>query len=85
MTGITPVQARAQLRQHHFAHMHSSITAERVTEAVERELVSLDNPGFCLACGAEAEGVEPDAEQYACEICGEAAVYGAAEILVAIA
>ncbi|MGH8297407.1 MAG: hypothetical protein ACRETZ_18175 [Steroidobacteraceae bacterium] len=95
MTGITPPgegrdQARAQLRRHHFAHMHPSITAERITDAVERELISLDNPsrrrpGSCLACGAEAEGVEPDAEQYACESCGEAAVYGAAEILVAIA
>jgi predicted RNA-binding Zn-ribbon protein involved in translation (DUF1610 family) len=85
MAAIIPVQARTQLRQHHFAHIHPSITVERVTEAVERECTSLDDPGFCLACGAEAEGVEPDAEQYACESCGEAAVYGAAEILVAIA
>ncbi|MGH8294719.1 MAG: hypothetical protein ACRETZ_04350 [Steroidobacteraceae bacterium] len=95
MTGITPPgegrdQARAHLRQYHFAHVHPSITAERIADAVERELISLDNPsrrrpGSCLACGAEAEGVEPDAEQYACEICGERAVYGAAEILVAIA
>jgi hypothetical protein len=85
MTGTTPAQARAQLRRRHFAHIHPSITAERVTEAVECEFTSLDDPGFCLACGAEAEGVEPDAEQYTCEICGEPAVYGAAEILIAIA
>ena len=90
MTRITPAQARAQLRRRHFAHMHPSITAERVAGAVERELVTLDNPsrrkpGSCLACGAEAEGVEPDAEQYECESRGEAAVYGAAEILIAIA
>ena len=85
MTGITPAQVRAQLRRRHFAHIHPSITAERVADAVERELATLDNPGFCLACGAEAEGVEPDAEQYACEICGEPAVYGAPEILIAIA
>jgi hypothetical protein len=56
-----------------------------VADAVERELTTLDNPGFCLACGAEAEGCEPDAEQYPCESCGELAVYGAAEILIAIA
>ena len=62
MTRITPTQARAQLRQHHFAHMHPSITAERVADAVE-----------------------PDAEQYECESCGEPAVYGAAEIPIAIA
>jgi hypothetical protein len=81
MTGITLVQARAQLRQHHCAHIHPSITADRVAEAVEREFTGLDNPGFCLACGAETEGVELDAEQYAYESCGEPAVYGAAEIL----
>jgi hypothetical protein len=62
-----------------------TITAERVTDAVERQFTGLDNPGFCLACGAEAEGCEPDAEQYKCESCGAAAVYGAEEILIAIA
>ena len=85
MFTTTPPQARAQLRRHHFALIHPSITAERVAQAVERELITLDNPGFCLACGAEAEGCEPDAQQYVCESCGEAAVYGAAEILIAIA
>jgi hypothetical protein len=59
--------------------------AERVTEAVERQFTSLDNPGFCLSCGADAEGCEPDAQQYECESCGAAAVYGAEEILIAIA
>jgi hypothetical protein len=70
--------------------MHPSVTAERVAEALSCELTTLDNPsrrkpGSCLACGAEADGCEPDAEQYLCESCGEPAVYGAAEILVAIA
>lgn len=85
MPSITSAQARAELRRQNFAHMHSSVTAERVAEAVEREMTGLDNPGFCLACGAEADGVEPDAEQLTCESCGERAVYGAAEILIAIA
>jgi predicted RNA-binding Zn-ribbon protein involved in translation (DUF1610 family) len=84
MPAITPAHARQQRREHHFAHMHPSITAERVGEAVERELTTLDNPGFCLACGAEAEGCEPDARQYQCESCGKFAVYRAAEILIAI-
>ena len=82
MSAITPAQARAQLRRDHFAHIHPSITGERVTDAVEHQFTSL---GFCLACGAEAEGCEPDARQYECESCGAAAVYGAEEILIAIA
>ncbi len=60
--------------------VHHSITAERVQEAVERAAASLDNPGFCIVCGAEAEGVEPDAREYECESCGEHAVYGAEEL-----
>jgi hypothetical protein len=85
MPTITPAQARSQLRHYHFAHMHPSITAERVIEAVEREFTSLDNTGFCLACGGEADGCEPDAQGYECESCGEPAVYGAQEILIALA
>lgn len=53
-------------------------------EAVERENETLDNPGFCLACGADAEGVEPDARRYPCESCGEPQVHGAQELLLHI-
>lgn len=59
------------------AALHPSLTEARVTEAVERAYSSTDNPGFCRACGAEADGVEPDAEGYECEHCGEHAVMGA--------
>jgi hypothetical protein len=62
--------------------VHPSITQERVMEAAERWQVSLDNPGFCIACGAEAEGCEPDASKYICEACEEPAVYGASELLI---
>jgi hypothetical protein len=50
-----------------------------------RRLVSLDNPGFCLDCGADADGVEPDARQYRCESCGLLAVFGADEVLLMVA
>jgi hypothetical protein len=43
-------------------------------------MTDLDNPGFCIACGEDAEGVEPDAREYECECCGADAVYGAQEI-----
>jgi hypothetical protein len=37
--------------------------------------------GFCIACGLEHMGIEPDARRYPCESCGEKAVYGAQELL----
>jgi hypothetical protein len=64
--------------------IHPSITAERVEEAVEREQRSLDNPGFCVVCGADAEGVEPDARKCECESCGAPGVYGPSELLLMI-
>ena len=62
--------------------IHPSVTPERVEAAVEREQTSLDNPGFCIRCGADADGVEPDARKCECEICGESGVYGASELLI---
>lgn len=62
--------------------MHKSITIERIIDAVERHSIGLDNPGFCLACGHEQEGCEPDARKYECESCGAREVYGAAELLM---
>ena len=38
--------------------------------------------GFCVACGDEAYGVEPDARRYRCESCGANAVFGAEELLI---
>ncbi len=67
------------------AEMHPSVTVERVCGAVYRRLVSLDNPGFCLACGADAHSVEPDARRYRCDSCGLLAVFGADEVLLMIA
>ena len=64
---------------------HRSITRERVLAAVERRMFGLDNPGFCIVCGEEAEGVEPDARRYKCEHCGECTVYGADEIAMRMA
>ena len=40
-----------------------------------------NNEGFCRACAAEVEGIEPDAEAYICPHCGEAKVYGAETLL----
>lgn len=61
---------------------HPSISLDRIAEAVERYQTTLDNPGFCLSCGIEAGGCEPDAREYECEACGEPEVFGAEELLL---
>lgn len=58
--------------------IHPSITSERIDTVIE----SNDCIGFCIACGETTFNVEPDAEKYKCESCGENKVYGAEEILI---
>lgn len=61
--------------------MHKSINIDRAMDAVVRQMTGHDSPGFCLDCGEEQEGCEPDMRGGTCECCGEAFVYGAEEIL----
>lgn len=61
--------------------IHRELTLTVVIEAIERRRSSLDNPGFCVACGKECEGCEPDATDIECEHCGEPCVHGAEELL----
>lgn len=53
-------------------------------EYSESEFLDAENDfgGRCLACGAEAYGVEPDACNYACEECGEDQVFGLMELMI---
>ena len=48
-------------------------------------MTSLDNPGFCLDCGSDTDGIEPDARHSECDSCGLLAVFGAEEVLLLIA
>jgi hypothetical protein len=59
----------------------SVVSIEQVMSAIE----SGEYAGFCLACGEQADGVEPDARNYLCESCGQRKVFGAEEILIAMA
>jgi hypothetical protein len=61
--------------------MMAKVSIDQVMDAVE----SGEDMGFCLACGAEAYGVEPDARKYECEECGANKVYGAEELLLMVA
>lgn len=60
--------------------VHKSITPERIHDALQRYR-QLENPGFCVKCGADAYGCEPDAREYTCEECDQPGVYGAEEML----
>jgi hypothetical protein len=53
------------------------IAQARIIRAIE----SGESIGFCTSCGNEAYGVEPDANGYKCESCGQLAVMGAEELL----
>jgi hypothetical protein len=64
---------------------HKSLTDDVIMDACDRRLSSLDNPGFCLICGLEADGCEPDAQNYQCESCGAEQVFGCEELMMEIA
>jgi predicted RNA-binding Zn-ribbon protein involved in translation (DUF1610 family) len=56
-------------------------TFEKLVQQVGHDLTDCST-GICVACGAEAENVEPDAVRYSCEQCGKPAVYGAEELAI---
>ena len=76
--------AKFKINAGEMVELSSKVTAEAVTDAVERQMTSLDNPGFCVVCGEENEGCEPDARRYRCEFCHNMSLYGAEEILLSI-
>lgn len=57
-----------------------------------RQIVSLDDVltacenddaiGFCLTCGTQADGIEPDTLDSECEACGAFRVCGTDELLI---
>lgn len=61
---------------------HIQIDTNRLLAAVQESHFGMSNPGFCLACGDDADGVEPDARNYPCHSCGKKQVFGAEEVLL---
>lgn len=64
--------------------LHPSLTMKVICDAVERHNTTLDNPGFCIKCGLEHDGCEPDMRKGECEACGTDTVYGAEELLIRV-
>jgi len=62
--------------------MPNIIDPVRLLEAVQEQMFGTENPGFCIKCGEERDGCEPDARKYHCDACGEESVYGAQELLM---
>lgn len=58
--------------------MAKKLTLDRVMKAARAD----DGIGFCISCGNDQRGCEPDAQEYTCESCGKPTVYGADEILL---
>ena len=61
---------------------HRQVDEKVTVSRVEAMLRADDNEGICVLCGADASGVEPDAEAYTCEICNQEGVYGAEQLLL---
>lgn len=55
---------------------------DRAIKMCEESETTLSNPGICLACGADADGCEPNARNYECEACGKNKVFGAQEVIM---
>ena len=49
----------------------SKLNVDRVLQAAEEQMFGTEDVGFCIKCGHEQDGCEPDAERYRCEECGE--------------
>ncbi len=62
--------------------VHESVTLDRIMAGTEESQFGMRDDGICVACGEDATGVEPDAEQYRCESCGKRAVYGCEQLLL---
>jgi hypothetical protein len=56
----------------------TNVSLDQIMQAIESD----DYIGFCVACGAEHYGIEPDARGYDCEECDQPKVYGAEELLL---
>ena len=62
----------------------AKISRNAIIRAAEESMFGMGNPGFCIACGEEREGCEPDAANYECYDCEEMAVHGAESLMMLV-
>jgi hypothetical protein len=62
--------------------MPNTIDPDALIAAAQESTFGLGNAGFCIACGEEADGCEPDVRNYPCDACGERKVFGAMELII---
>ncbi len=55
---------------------------KKITAAAVKAMKGLASPGWCVKCGKEHKGIEPDARKYVCAKCGSTSVYGAEELVL---
>lgn len=58
------------------------VTLQLSFKQVQTAAESSDYVGFCVSCGYEQYGVEPDAREYECEECKSLTVFGAEQLLL---
>ena len=61
--------------------IHPSITLDKLDRAIYARNTSLDNPGYCIACGARSNECEPDARALTCRRCKKDTVYAPEELV----
>lgn len=62
-------------------NLHHSVTLSRLLGLASDREHTTDNPGVCIACGADHDSSEPDACQLECYECDAFKVYGAEALL----
>lgn len=59
-----------------------NITVEMVEDALESSVFDTDYISYCILCGAEHQGFEPDTRGAICDHCNDEAVYSVEELVL---
>lgn len=57
-------------------------TWETLEDLMQRRTFGTEDPGWCVYCGGESSGHEPDARGQECQCCGQPGAWGPEELLL---